>query len=74
MKPIPFEGNEQDCSFTYYRSYSGNYFVSFYDGCARGHTEPLECWRVLGLARYSATGKKLKEWCLEMVNGPPVED
>ena len=67
MKPVEFEGNEQDCSFTYYRVREGpNYFVSHYKGSTRGHNDPKECWRVLGVAKFTDSGKKLKEWCLEM--------
>lgn len=67
MKELQFEGNEQDCSFTYHRTREGpNFFVSYYKGSARGHLDPKECWRSLGLAKFTDSGKKLKEWCLEM--------
>ena len=67
MKPIEFEGNVSSCSFTYTRTREGpNYFVSHYKGTTQGHTDPKECWRVLGVAKFTDTGKALKEWCLEM--------
>jgi hypothetical protein len=67
MKPIEFEGNEQDCSFTYFRTREGpNYFVSHYKGSTRGHNDPKECWRTLGCAKFTDSGKLLKTWCLEM--------
>jgi len=69
MQQQHFEGNVQDCSFTYFRVREGpNYFVSHYKGSTRGHNDPKECWRVLGTAKFTDSGKKLKEWCLEMDN------
>ena len=67
MQPLEFDGNEQDCSFTYHRVREGpNYFVSHYKGSTQGHNDPKECWRVLGVAKFTDSGKKLKAWCLEM--------
>jgi hypothetical protein len=67
MKELQFEGNEQDCSFTYHRTREGpNFFISHYKGSSRGHTDPKECWRSLGVAKFTDSGKALKEWCLEM--------
>ena len=67
MKPIEFEGNTPSCSFTYTRTREGpNFFVSHYKGTTQGHNDPKECWRVLGVAKFTDTGKALKEWCLEM--------
>lgn len=67
MKVIPFEGNKPGCSFEYFRVREGpNYFISHYKGSSRGHNDPKECWRVLGAAKFTDTGKALKAWCLEM--------
>ena len=67
MKVIPFEGNTKDCSFDYFRVREGpNYFVSHYKGSTRGHNDPKECWRVLGVAKFTDSGKALKAWCLLM--------
>ena len=67
MKVIPFDGNTKHCSFEYFRVREGpNYFVSHYKGSTRGHNDPKECWRVLGVAKFTDTGKALKAWCLEM--------
>ena len=79
MKPFEFPGNEQDCSFTYTRTREGpNYFVSHYKHSTRGHIDPKDCWRVLGTAKFTDTGKALKEWCIEMddtYNKPnPIEE
>ena len=67
MKVIPFEGNRPGCSFEYFRAREGpNYFVSHYKGSTRGHNDPKECWRTLGVAKFTDSGKALKAWCLEM--------
>ena len=67
MKAIEFEGNVQDCSFTYHRTREGpNFFVSHYKGSTKGHNDPKECWRTLGVAKFTDNGKALKEWCLSM--------
>jgi hypothetical protein len=78
MKPIEFEGNTPGCSFTYSRTREGpNFFVSHYKGSTRGHNDPKECWRTLGCAKFTDSGKLLKEWCLEMdetYNKPEEEE
>tara|TARA_R110002012_G_scaffold180903_1_gene346785 strand:+ start:47 stop:355 length:309 start_codon:yes stop_codon:yes gene_type:complete len=67
MKVLEYEGNVQDCSFTYHRTREGpNFFVSHYKGSTRGHNDPKECWRTLGVAKFTDSGKALKEWCLAM--------
>ena len=67
MKVIAFEGNRPGCSFEYFRAREGpNYFVSHYKGSTRGHNDPKECWRTLGVAKFTDSGKALKAWCLEM--------
>lgn len=78
MKPLEFEGNTPSCSFTYTRTREGpNYFVSHYKGSSMGHTDPKECWRTLGTAKFTDSGKALKEWCLlmdEQYNQPESVD
>ena len=67
MKVLAFEGNRPGCSFEYFRSREGpNYFVSHCKGSTRGHNDPKECWRALGVAKFTDAGKALKAWCLEM--------
>jgi len=67
MQPIPFEHNTPSCSFTYTRTREGpNFFVSHYKGSTRGHIDPKECWRVLGVAKFTDSGQALKKWCIEM--------
>jgi hypothetical protein len=66
MQPIQFEHNTPSCSFTYTRTREGpNFFVSHYKGSTRGHNDPKECWRTLGVAKFTDIGKELKEWCLD---------
>ena len=67
MKILTFEGSTTDCSFTYTRTREGpNFFISHYKGSTRGHNDPKECWRTLGVAKFTDSGKALKEWCLAM--------
>ena len=67
MKPLEFEGNTPTCNFTYTRTREGpNFFISHYKGSTRGHLDPKDCWRTLGTAKFTDSGKALKEWCLAM--------
>lgn len=67
MKPYQFDLNTPSMSFTYTRTREGpNYFVSHYKGITKGHNDPKDCWRTLGSAKFTDTGKALKEWCLSM--------
>ena len=67
MKPEQFEGNTQYMRYEYHRVREGpNYFVSYYKHSSRLHYDPKDTWRTLGTAKFTDTGKALKEWCLEM--------
>ncbi len=67
MKTVSFPLNTPDCNFTYFRVREGpNYFVSYYKNSSRLHYDPKNCWRVLGVAKFTNTGKALKEWAVEM--------
>ena len=67
MKPQEFEGNTNDMRYEYHRVREGpNYFVSYYKHSSRLHYDPKDCWRTLGVAKFTDTGKALKEWCLLM--------
>ena len=67
MQLYLFQDNTTDCSFSYTRTREGpNFFISHYKGSTRGHNDPKECWRVLGVAKFTDSGKALKEWCLSM--------
>ena len=66
MKITPFPLNTPACNFDYFRVREGpNYFVSYYKNSSRLHYDPLNCWRVLGVAKHTDTGKALKAWCVE---------
>jgi hypothetical protein len=67
MKPEQFEGNSQYMRYEYHRVREGpNYFVSYYKHSSRLHYDPKDCWRTLGVSKFTDTGKELKEWCLSM--------
>ena len=67
MKPEEFEGNTQYMRYEYHRVREGpNYFVSYYKNSSRLHYDPKDTWRTLGTAKFTDTGKDLKEWCLQM--------
>ncbi len=67
MLPIQFPDNSQYMRYEYHRVREGpNYFVSYYKHSSRLHYDPKNCWRTLGVAKFTDTGKSLKAWCLEM--------
>ena len=67
MKPEEYEGNTQYMRYEYHRVREGpNYFVSYYKNSSRLHYDPKDTWRTLGTAKFTDTGKTLKEWCLLM--------
>ena len=67
MKPLEYEGNSQYMRYEYHRVREGpNYFVSYYKHSSRLHYDPKNCWRTLGTAKFTDSGKALKEWCLLM--------
>ena len=69
MLPIQYPDNTQYMRYEYHRVREGpNYFVSYYKHSSRLHYDPKNCWRTLGVAKFTDTGKSLKEWCLEMDN------
>ena len=67
VKPVEWEGNTTQCNYTYFRVREGpNYFVSYYKNSSQLHYDPKNCWRTLGVAKFTDNGKALKTWCLEM--------
>ena len=67
MLPIEYPDNSQYMRYEYHRVREGpNYFVSYYKHSSRLHYDPKNCWRTLGVAKFTDTGKSLKAWCLEM--------
>ena len=68
MKIIDFPGNTRTCNFSYHRVREGpNYFVCYYKNSSRLLYDPKDAWRTLESAKFTDSGKALKEWCLEMV-------
>ena len=67
MKAIEFEHNQPGMRYEYHRTREGpNWFMCYYKGSAVARTDPKEAWRTIGVAKFTDTGKALKEWCLEM--------
>ena len=67
MLPIQYPDNTQSMRYEYHRVREGpNYFVSYYKHSSRLHYDPKNCWRTLGVAKFTDTGKSLKQWCLDM--------
>ena len=67
MKPEEYPGNTQYMRYEYHRVREGpNYFVSYYKHSSRLIYDPKDTWRTLGTAKFTDTGKALKEWCLLM--------
>ena len=67
MKPYQFELNDTSMRYEYHRTREGpNFFMCYYKNSAVGRTDPKDAWRTLGIAKFTDTGKALKEWCLQM--------
>lgn len=67
MKIVEFEKNERGCLFTYHRTREGpNFFVGYYKNSSQMFYDPKNAWRMLGVAKWTDTGKELKAWCEEM--------
>ncbi len=67
MKPEQFEGNDTYMRYEYHRVREGpNYFVTYYKHSSRLIYDPKDAWKTLGIAKFTDTGKALKEWCLLM--------
>ena len=67
MKPTKFDGNGNGLYVEHQRSREGpNVFVVSYRGQAQIRVDPKDVWRVLGPAKYTDTGKALKEWAVEI--------
>ena len=67
MKIIPFPENDRDFKVSYHiTNEGGNFFLCYYKQASVGRTDPLDAWRTLGVAKFTDTGKALKEWCLTM--------
>ena len=67
MKIIPFPENDRDFKVSYHiTNEGGNFFLCYYKNASVGRTDPKDAWRTLGVAKFTDTGKALKDWCLTM--------
>ena len=67
MRIIPFPLNDRDFKVSYHiTNEGGNFFLCYYKQASVGRTDPKDAWRTLGVAKFTDTGKALKEWCLQM--------
>ena len=68
MKRIPFPLNDKDFIVEFHKTREGpSGFMCYYKNAATYRLDPLEAWRILGVAKFTDTGKQLKQWCLDMV-------
>jgi len=69
MKRIPFPHNDRNFIIEYHKTREGpSGFMCYYKNAATYRVDPLEAWRTLGIAKFTDTGKALKQWCLDMVD------
>jgi len=69
MKRIPFPLNDRNFIIEYHKTREGpSGFMCYYKNAATYRLEPLDAWRTLGIAKFTDTGKALKQWCLDMVD------
>ena len=67
MKPIDFPSNDHSMIFQYMRMREGpNYFMCKYKQSSVLRQDPKDAWKILGPAKYTDTGKELKDWCLDI--------
>ena len=67
MLPIQFPDNSSNMRYEYHRVREGpNFFITYYKNSSRLIYDPKDAWRTLGVAKFTDTGKTLKEWCLQM--------
>jgi len=64
-----FPDNTASCNVTYMRTRTGpNFFRVYYkQGCCIRFT-PKEVGRVFGIAKFTPTVNKIRDWCKEMVS------
>ena len=67
MKRYPFPRNDKDFIVEYHKTREGpNGFMCYYKNAATYRLDPLDAWRTLGVAKFTDTGKALKQWCIDM--------
>ena len=68
MKPTDFPLNGRGLFVQHHKTKEGpNYFVILYKNSCKtvSDKDPKNVWRVLGSAKFTETGKALKEWAVE---------
>ena len=64
-----FPDNTADCNVTYMRTKTGpNHFRVFYKNAAQIRYTPKEVGRVFGIAKFTPTVNKIRDWAKEMVS------
>ena len=67
MKRIPFPLNDKDFIVEFHKTREGpSGFMCYYKNAATYRLDPLEAWRILGVAKFTDTGKQLKQWCIDI--------
>lgn len=67
MKTITYPGNSTSLYVEYHPvRESANYFLIYYKHSSVLRQDPKEAWRVLGVSKFTDTGKDLKQWCLDI--------
>ena len=67
MKPIEYDNNGNGLYVQYHRMREGpNYFLIHYKHSSVLRRDPLDVWRVMGVAKYTDSNKHLKQWCLDI--------
>jgi hypothetical protein len=61
-----FPGNGGGLYVEYHKKYK--HFVCLYKNSTRFFNDPVELRRVLGCAKFTATGQALKDWAVEMLS------
>ena len=67
MKRIPFPLNDKDFIVEFHKTREGpSGFMCYYKNAATYRLNPLDAWRILGVAKFTDTGKQLKQWCIDI--------
>ena len=60
--------NTKESSVTYVRNrIENNYFIVYYKNVAQIRLTPKEVGRVFGVAKFTPTVNKIRDWCYEML-------
>ena len=63
-----FPDNTNDCNVTYMKTKTGpNFFRVYYKNAAVIRFTPKEVGRVFGIAKFTPTVNKIRDWCKQML-------